>query len=118
MHALLTLVNPSLTGIDYLFRADRCSNLAVSIFKKQKIKIMKKYILPLFALMIISAASNAQTSTKKTPAKTVTTKPAGTTKANSTQSVTPSKTKTTASANTVATHKKRHHKKPKKTGKK
>jgi hypothetical protein len=80
---------------------------------------MKKYILPLVAVMFISAAANAQTTQKQSPGKTVAVaKPKSHTKTMSTESVTPQKPNTTTPANTVAIHKKHRHHKAKKAAKK
>jgi hypothetical protein len=72
---------------------------------------MKKFILPLVAVMVIAAASNAQTTPKQASNKTVAiAKPKTSTKTvSSKETVTTPKT-TTTSTHPIAIHKKHHHK--------
>jgi hypothetical protein len=86
---------------------------------KIKNTVMKKFILPLVAVMIIGAATSAQTAPKQSSNKTVAiAKPkSGTKTTSSKETVTTPKT-TTTSANAVAIHKKHHHHKAKKAAKK
>jgi len=76
---------------------------------------MKKLIFPLVAVMLIGAATNAQTTSKQSTNKTVAVaKPKTNTKSSAKkETFTTPKTTTTTPANSVAIHKK-HHKKGKK----